>query len=58
MATVFGTSGSGSISTTGLSAGVTGGVPGNGGDYIYGVGSSDTVDGGDGTNKLDFIDLG
>ena len=58
MATGFGNSGSDSISTAGLSAGVTGGVPGNGGDYIYGVGSSDTVDGGDGTNKLDFIDLG
>ena len=58
MAAVFGTSGSDSISPTRASAGVTGAVPGNGGDYIYGVGSSDTVDGGDGTNKLDFIDLG
>ena len=53
MATVFGTSGSDSISPTRASAGVTGAVPGNGSDYMSGSGGSDIVDGGGGTNKLD-----
>ena len=48
MATVFGTSGNDSISPTGVSAGVTGGVPGNGADYMSGWGGSHIIDGGGG----------
>lgn len=54
MATVFGTTGNDSISPTG----VTGGVQGNGGDYMPGSDGSDIIDGGGGTNKLDHINLG
>ena len=54
MATITGTAGNDSILPGGVSAGVTGGVPGAGSDTVFGTAGNDTIDGGDGTNFLDY----
>ena len=46
MATITGTAGNDSILTTGVSAGVTGGLPGNNADTITGGDGNDTIDAG------------
>lgn len=52
MANITGTSGSDTITTAGVSAGVTGGLPGSGADSISGLGGDDSIEGGAGNDTL------
>ncbi len=54
MATLAGTAGNDTILPSGVSGGVTGGLPGASDDTIIGSGGSDNIDGGGGTNRLDY----
>lgn len=56
MAAISGTSGNDTIQPGGVSAGVTGGVPGSANDIIFGSAGSDSLDGG-GSNTLDYSAL-
>jgi hypothetical protein len=54
MAVITGTSGNDSILPSGVSAGVTGGVPGSADDTIIGTTGVDTLDGGNRQDTLDY----
>ena len=55
MANITGTSGSDSILPSGVSAGVTGGVPSSAADTVFGTLGNDIIDGGTGAaNRLDY----
>ena len=55
MATIKGTSGNDTITPESVSPGVTGGIPSDAADTIYGYAGNDTIDGGGGN---DWIDAG
>lgn len=57
MATITGTAGDDSILTTGVSPGVTGGVPGASDDVIVGTVGSDAIDAGGGFDTADYSGL-
>ena len=54
MATIIGTSGNDTIAPAGVSLGVTGGLPGSAGEGIVGTAGNDSIDGGGGSNFLDY----
>src|SRR3712207_3526865 len=54
VATIVGTSGNDTIQPSGVSPGVTGGVPGGGFDQILGSGGNDRIVGGGGFDALDY----
>jgi Ca2+-binding RTX toxin-like protein len=54
MATITGTGGNDSILPSGVSAGVTGGLPAGDGDVINGTAGNDSGDGGGGFDTLDY----
>jgi hypothetical protein len=57
MATITGTSGNDTIRPSGVSAGVTGGVPSSVQDFIFGTAGSDTIDGGGGGDQVRYSNL-
>ena len=52
MATIYGSAAADTISPSGISAGVSGSIPGSGADFISGLGGNDVLDGGGGANTL------
>ena len=56
MATITGTSGNDTITPGGVSAGVTGGVPSDSPDSIYGLDGNDIIDGGGGNDTINAGD--
>jgi serralysin len=52
MASIIGTSGNDTIRGNGVSAGVTGGIPGLDADRILGLGGGDSIEGGAGNDTL------
>lgn len=58
MATITGTAGNDTITSFGVSPGVTGGVPGIGFDLIRGSGGSDIIEGYGSLNQLDYSAFG
>ena len=51
-ATINGSAAADTISPSGISAGVSGSIPGSGADFISGLGGNDVLDGGGGANTL------